>query len=175
MDGEPGLQNIKKIYEKLTYFDQYGASVILFVVITIVLLIFISYCYVKIHAQPIIDDWPNQRCKVNILPFAGFITHPDGISAVDYTYQNFAECTQSILSNITGYMVEPISFIIKNSNGILDDAKNSLNAIRGMFNKVRIFFKAMALLRIKDSEFFIKSNCLKLLISSYNLSIEELV
>jgi len=144
MDGDTGLKNIKNIYENLTYFDQYGASVLLFIIITIMLFIFISYCYVKIHAQPIIDDWPNQRCKVNIIPFAGFITHPEGISAVDYTYQNFTECTQSILSNITGYMVEPLAFIIQNTNGMLGDVKNALNNIRAMFDKVRLFFKAFA-------------------------------
>jgi hypothetical protein len=83
MDSESPLQNIKKMYEKVTYFDQYGASLLLFIIITIVLFILISYCYVKINAQPIIDDWANQRCKINIIPFAGFITHPEGISAAD--------------------------------------------------------------------------------------------
>jgi hypothetical protein len=144
MDSDSGLQNIKKMYEKLTYFDQYGASVLLFIMITIILFILISYCYVKIHAQPIIDDWPNQRCKINILPFAGFITHPEGISATDYTYQNFTECTQTILSNMTGYMVEPLTFIINRANSVVDDIKNSLNAIRAMFDKVRTFFQIMA-------------------------------
>jgi hypothetical protein len=136
--------NINKLYEKVTYFDQYGASVLLFIIITVVLFIFVSYCYVKINVQPIIEDWPNQRCKVNIIPFAGFITHPDNISAVDYTYKNFTECTQNILSNITGYMLEPLSFIIKNTNSSLSDIKNSLNAIRAMFDKIRTFFQIFA-------------------------------
>jgi hypothetical protein len=144
MDSDSGLQNIKKMYEKMTYFDQYGASVLLFIIITIILLILISYCYVKIHAQPIIDDWANQRCKLNIIPFAGFINHPDGISAIDYTSQNFTECTQSILSNMTGYMVEPLSFIINMINSVVNDITNSLNAIRAMFDKVRTFFQTMA-------------------------------
>ena len=144
MNGDSGLQNIKIMYEKMTYFDQYGASVILFIIITLLLFILISYCYVKIHAQPIIDDWPNQRCKVNIIPFAGFITHPDGISAIDYTYKNFTECTQNILSNMTGYMVEPLAFIIKNANSVVDEMKNSINAIRAIFDKIRTFFQAMA-------------------------------
>jgi hypothetical protein len=143
MDSK-GLQNIKKMYEKLTYFDQYGASVILFVIITIILFILVSYCYAKINAQPIIDDWPNQRCKPNIIPFAGFITHPDGISAVDYTSQNFTYCTQNILSSITGIMVEPITFIVNMIVNILNDIKQAINDIRAMFDKVRTFFQTMA-------------------------------
>jgi len=144
MDSDSGLQNLKKMYEKMTYFDQYGASVLLFIIITIILLILILYCYVKINAQSIIDDWPNQRCNLNILPFAGFISHPDGVSAIDYTSQNFAECTQTILSNMTGYMVEPLTFITNMINSVVNDIKNSLNSIRAMFDKVRTFFQAMA-------------------------------
>jgi hypothetical protein len=144
MDSDSGLQNIKKMYQKITYFDQYGGSVLLFIIITIVLLIFISYCYVKINSQPIIDDWVNQRCNINIIPFAGFIYHPEGISASDYTAKNFAECTQTILSNMTGYMVEPLTFIIKSVNLVVNSIKNVLNYIRVMFYKVRTFFQTMA-------------------------------
>jgi hypothetical protein len=144
MDNNKGLQNIKKMYEKLNYFDQYGASVLLFIIITIIISIVISYCFVKINAQPIIDDWPNQRCKLNIIPFAGFITHPDDISASDYTYQNFTYCTQNILSSITGTMLEPITFTVNLLNKILDDMKDSINSIRAMFDKIRTFFQTMA-------------------------------
>ena len=41
-----GIQNIKNMYNKLNYFDQYGASVLLFIIITIILFILISYCFV---------------------------------------------------------------------------------------------------------------------------------
>ena len=91
--------------------DQYGGSVILFVIITIVLILLISYCLVMINSQPIIDDWVNQRCKPTIMPFAGLITHPEGVSASEYTQQNFNYCTQNILSNITGFSVQPLSYI----------------------------------------------------------------
>jgi len=138
------IQNIKKMYDKLNYFDQYGASVLLFIIITIILLISISYCYVKIHAQPIIDDWPNQRCKPNILPFAGFITRPDGMSATDYTAQNFTYCTQNILSSITGTAVEPITFTINMFKYMVEQIKNEINYIRGMFDKVRNMFQEVS-------------------------------
>jgi hypothetical protein len=143
MDNTKGLQNIKKMYEKLTYFDQYGGSVILFIIISILLFISISYCFAKINAQPIIDDWNNQRCKPNIIPFAGFITHPEGVSASDYTYQNFTYCTQSILTNITGYMVEPLTFITNMISTVVNDMKNAINSIRAMFDKIRTFFQTM--------------------------------
>jgi hypothetical protein len=133
----PGLQNIKKMYEKINYFDQYGGSVILFIIITIILFLMISYCFVMINAQPIIDDWPNQRCKPSVIPFAGLITHPEGVSASDYTSQNFTYCTQNILSSITGTAVEPLTFITNMLQSVADSIKQSIQAIREMFNKIR--------------------------------------
>ena len=35
---KPELENITKLYENLTYFDQYGGSVILFIIITIIVI-----------------------------------------------------------------------------------------------------------------------------------------
>lgn len=134
---KPDLQNIKKMYEKLTYFDQYGGSVILCIIITIIICLLISYCFIMINAQPIIDDWPNQRCKPNILPIAGFITHPEGVSASDYTYENFNYCMQNTLSSITGVAVEPLTFVTNLLNNMAQQVSTDIQSIRDMFNKVR--------------------------------------
>jgi hypothetical protein len=142
--NDKGIENIIHMYENLNYFDQYGASFILFIIITLVLLILITYCHLKINAQPLINNWSNERCKPNIIPFAGFITHPEGISAVDYTAQNFNYCMQGILSNISGYMLEPITFVINLIKSVLSSVQDAINDIRVMFDKVRTFFQTLA-------------------------------
>jgi hypothetical protein len=144
MDNTIGIKNIEKMYDKLTYFDQYGGSVLLFIITTILLIILVSYCFTMINIQPIIDDWANQRCKPYIIPFAGWVTKPDGTTSTDYTLTNFTYCTQNILSGITGTMVEPITFVTNTIKGVLDKIKESINSIRAMFDKVRTFFKTMA-------------------------------
>ena len=144
MDNTKGIKNIEKMYDKLTYFDQYGGSVLLFIVTTILLLILVSYCFTMINVQPIIDDWPNQRCKPYIIPFAGWVTKPDDTTSVDYTLTNFTYCTQNILSGITGTMVEPITFVVNTIKHVLDIIKENINSIRAMFDKVRTFFQTMA-------------------------------
>jgi hypothetical protein len=144
MDKPNGLENIKQMYEKLSYFDQYGASVIMSIIITFILIVIISYCYAMINAQPIIDDWANQRCKPQYIPIAGFITHPDGVSATEYTTQNFTYCVQNVLSSITGTAVQPLTFVTETILKVVDNIKESLNAIRAMFDKIRTFFQAIA-------------------------------
>ena len=140
MDNNSEFENLKKMYEKVSYFDQYGGSVILFVVITIILFLLISYCLIMVNSQPIIDDWVNQRCKPNIIPFAGLITHPEGVSAFEYTQQNFNYCTQNILSSISGTALEPLTFVVNSLGNMAGQIKSDLQSVRGMFDKVRSMF-----------------------------------
>ena len=132
-----GFKNIKKMYEKITYLDQYGGSVILYIIQTFVLIIIVSYCFIMINSQPIIDDWANQRCKPNIIPVAGFIYHPEGISASDYTYQNFTYCTQNILSSISGMALEPLTFVTSLLGNMSQQIGDDIQAGRNMFDKIR--------------------------------------
>jgi hypothetical protein len=134
---DTNLNNITKMYDKLTYFDQYGGSLVLFIVITIVVILLVSYFQTMANIQPIIDDWPNQRCKPTIMPFAGLITHPEGVTASEYTSQNFNYCTQNILSNITGYAVEPLTYVTNVLQNLANTIQNSIQSVRAMFDKVR--------------------------------------
>jgi hypothetical protein len=134
---DANLNNITKMYDKLNYFDQYGGSLILFIVITIVVILLVSYFHTMSNIQPIINDWPNQRCKPTIIPFAGFITHPEGVTASEYTAQNFTYCTQNILSNITGHAVQPLTYITNVLQKLAETIQNSIQSIRAMFDKIR--------------------------------------
>jgi len=137
MNANDGLNNIKEMYNKLNYFDQYGGSFILFILITYVIVSLIVVCYIKINSQPVVDNWANYRCKPYIIPFAGFITKPEGVSAMDYTSQNFNYCTQSVLKSGMGSLLNPMTFVTNLIKNILDGIAIAINDIRGMFNKIR--------------------------------------
>ena len=144
MNKNDGFENLKSMYDNQTYFDQYGSSVIMLIILIFVLFCVISYCLVMVNVQPIIDDWPNQRCKPQIMPIAGFITHPEGLTSSEYTAQNFTYCTQGILTSITGDMLQPLTYVISTFKNIAEDISNSLNAVRGMFDKIRGFFESIS-------------------------------
>ena len=136
--------NIKKIYENLNYFDQYGSSLVLFIFITIALFVLCSYCFVMINVEPIKDDWINQRCKPSIIPFAGLINAPEGTSSTDFTKENFDYCTQNIVKGVTGTAVQPLTFVTNMLNTLFENIKNALNGIREMINKIRLQIQAIA-------------------------------
>lgn len=131
------LEKIDNMYAKLTYFDQYGGSVLLFIVITLVVIVLMTYFHIMINVQPILNDWPNQRCKPHVLPIAGFITHPEGVSASEYTMQNFNYCTQNILSGVAGQSLYPITHVTNVLQSVAAGMQQQIQSIRIMFDKVR--------------------------------------
>ena len=139
-----GLKNIQHTYNKLTYFDLYSNSVIIFIIISIIIFILTSYCYIIININPIKDDWVKQRCKPYVLPFAGIINKPDNMTTSDFTKQNFDYCTQNIVKDISSFALIPITFIISSLTKIVDSIKNALNSIRGIVNKIRTNFQKIS-------------------------------
>ena len=143
MNNDKTLQNIIKQYENLTYFDQYGGSVISLIIITIILLLLCLYCYVIINIEPIKNNWAQERCKMYNIPFAGFINKPSNMSFNDYTLQNFNFCSQQILSSITGTVLEPITYVVNVISNVLNKSSNSINDMRAVFDKLRTFFQTV--------------------------------
>jgi len=139
-----GLDNLNKMYNNLTYFDQYGLSLIVFIIITIIVGLTIGACIALANVQQIQQDWPNQRCKPYIIPIAGFINKPPDMSYSDYTSQNFNYCAQTILQNISGFAVEPITFATNALTSIVNTTEEAINDIRAMTNKTRTFFGSVS-------------------------------
>jgi hypothetical protein len=142
MDSNPEsfqktLDKVKTLYGKVTYFDVYGGSVVLFIFISIIIFIAVSYCITMTNSQNIIDDWVNQRCSVFVIPYAGYITHPDGTTSFEYTQQNFTFCVQEILTNISKAALAPITFVTKTMVEFTGTLHGSFQAIRALFDRIR--------------------------------------
>jgi len=137
------IKKVQDIYDKSTYFDQYGGSVLLLVIMSIVVFIIMSYCIAKSHSVVIASDWPNQRCNVSTLPFAGFIYHPDGTTAQDYTVENFNYCTQQILKGISDPALEPLVFITSILTETASGISDALQQIRALFDRIRKFIASI--------------------------------
>jgi hypothetical protein len=94
--------------------------------------------------EAIADDWINQRCKPQNIPFAGFISKPDGQTAFQYTSDNFQYCVQNILTNITGYALQPFQYMIQSLTTIFAKMADSIQQIREIINRLRNNFRKFA-------------------------------
>ena len=136
-DNIKKTEKITNLYKKLTYIDDYSSSILVFVIITLVVILICVYCYVMIRSESIKRDWINQRCKPNIIPFAGFINKPDNMSATEYTSENFRYCNQVILDKVSNAAVSPYTEIIANLTNLTGDFTQSMNSVRDISSTIR--------------------------------------
>jgi len=131
------INKINELYDKLTYFDKYGTSVILCIILTIIIFIIHSYFVVLSQMQPIKDNWINERCKPQNIPFAGLINKPNDKTATEYTQENFNYCVQDTLTGIASHAFQPLTYITNiiavSYGNISTDIQNS----RNMFSELR--------------------------------------
>lgn len=132
---------INKIYDGLTYFDQYGGSLIFFFFVTLVVFYIYAYCIIWQQKEEIVKDWTNQRCNPKVMPFAGWLNAPKGTSASKYTSDNFQYCVQSTLTNISGIALQPFNYLISSLtntfSSLTDGVNNSRNIMANLRENVR--------------------------------------
>lgn len=128
---------IDKLYNQSTYTEKYGGSIFMTVIILFVFFIALSYFYVMSKAQPIKDNWVNERCSPAVMPFAGLINKPEDQTAFDFTGDNFAYCTQNILQEITGIFLIPINAAVNIVLSVFAEIAEAIQAIRNIITNIR--------------------------------------
>lgn len=131
------VDEINKMYKDLSYFDQYGGSVFLFILLILILFIVVSYSIVMKNIQPIKDNWAKERCSPKVIPFAGLINAPEGTGITDYTQQNFTYCMQDIIKSITGIATQPLTYLTYTINLIYKEIAGAINSIRNLLSNIR--------------------------------------
>jgi hypothetical protein len=131
------IEKISNLYTNLTYFDDYSETIGIYVIITLATILVCVYCYVMIRAETIKKDWINQRCKPNIIPFAGLINKPDNMTATEYTVENFSYCTNDIMKSISKTTLSPFTQITNQMTNIATGFNESLNFFRELSSSMK--------------------------------------
>jgi hypothetical protein len=97
----------------------------LYINVAFVLYILGVFYYSKI--LEIKENWPLYRCNPIFMPLA------------DNINENFVYCVQTMQSNYMSYLLQPLKFIVSTIGGTIGDLVGQLNAVRGMFDKIRTF------------------------------------
>lgn len=135
---------ISELYNESTYTEKNGGSIFMTVLILFVFFIAMSYFYVMAQAQPIKDNWVNERCSPAVMPFAGLINKPEGQSAFDFTGENFSFCTQNIIQDITGIFLVPINAAMNIILSAFEEIAEAIQAIRNIIDNIRKAFAGIS-------------------------------
>jgi hypothetical protein len=141
------MSNINKVIKKLikmynknnNYFNLYFVDVMVFILLIIFIIFMIGLFITLQHKQYLVENWEEERCKLNVMPFAGFINKPSNISFNDYSVSNFKYCNDKVLKGVSLNFLEPFTIII---NAILSVFK-LLENILELLNKFLLYLKTL--------------------------------
>jgi hypothetical protein len=129
INNTPLTEALNKLYEKTTYLDRYGGSLVFAVFTIIGVCMFFTYSYLKNHSDVIKNNWQQNRCNPLYIPFAGIIINPKNMSQRDYATKNFFECFGILLKDVVEIALAPIeaaSLLISASVSLIVGTMNNL-------------------------------------------------
>jgi hypothetical protein len=145
INNEPLTKALNKLYEKTTYLDRYGGSLVFAVFTIIGVCMFFTYYYLKNNSDVIKNNWQQNRCNPLYIPFAGLIINPKNMSKGEYATNNFFHCFGVILKDVVEAALAPIqaasllmsasvSLIVGTMNNLMGAIFHLRNAFSGGFN-----------------------------------------
>lgn len=137
------VEGINKVYKNITFFDKYGGSVIVTIVTLLIFSLLFSYYWINSQVKPIKADWANMKCHPAVIPYAGYINAPPGVSLFDYTAENFNACLFNVLGSIVSKFTSPVYFLTGSLTDFFQLLVNMVNSIRSLVDYLRTKVMAM--------------------------------
>lgn len=102
------------------------------VIILFAIIAFGLYIMARSRIGEIQEKWPEQRCKINIMPIASWVG-PPGTN----TSQNFTECLDNFLGSYLEKKFEPLFRLFSGIFGVLNGITSSIQQARIMIHSIR--------------------------------------
>ena len=134
---QPLIDRVNYLYGDKTFTGRYGIDIIKVCLIIFLFMSAVTYFYIQNKLLEVKQNWPEYRCRPDVMPFAGWINAPEGVSPLEYTKQNFMECSAN---STKGVFDQPMSMVYVIFNVIMGIFKNILEVIekfRLLFNRMR--------------------------------------
>ena len=134
---QPIVDRVNYLYGDNTFTGRYGIDIIKVCLVIFLFMSAITYFQLQNKLLEVKRDWPEYRCRPDVMPFAGWINAPDGVSPLEYTKQNFMECSAN---STKGVFDRPMSMVYVIFNVVMGVFKNILGVIeqfRLLFNRMR--------------------------------------
>lgn len=134
---KPLVEKLDYLYGDKTFSGRYGIDIIKVCVVIFLFMASITYLQIQNNLLQVKRDWPEYRCRPDVMPFAGWINAPEGVSPLEYTTQNFQECSTN---TVKGVFEQRASMVYVIFNVVMNIFKNILEVIerfRALFNRMR--------------------------------------
>lgn len=129
--------NLSKVLDNMddmSYMSVNGVNVILTTFAIVVVILRITYLYIKSNATELQKNWDNVRCYPLYMPFAGIIKPIIGQTTSQTTSTNFSFCMNKILDSLTYLIMKPL---YSSANVLGDIIKLTIENARKIRNKIQ--------------------------------------
>jgi hypothetical protein len=142
---QPIIERLRYLYGDNTFSGRYGIDIMKVCLVIFVFMCAVTYFQIQIRLNEVKQDWPKYRCRPDVMPFAGWINAPEGVDPMEYTKQNFTECSSNITKSVFD---KPMVMVYAGFNVVMKIFKNILDVIeklRLFLNKIRDTIKDLFL------------------------------
>jgi hypothetical protein len=98
-----------------------------FLYINLAFVLYIAGVFYYGQIAQIKANWPLYRCN------------PMYMYLADDIESNFVFCIQNMQTGFMGYLLQPLTYITSSISHMLGGFSDSINSVRGMFDKIRTF------------------------------------
>jgi hypothetical protein len=98
MDGKrDAVSYINNLYDNLSFFELHFQSLLLILLVTVIVILGLTASRILSKSNLLKNNWDAERCKPNIMPFAGIINPHVGLTTIENTLLNFNYCVSKAL------------------------------------------------------------------------------
>jgi len=131
------MDYFSKKYDQ-SYTEYNGTSIIFVSIITIVTAGVVYYTYIIKDLKDLRENWQDEKCKVQNIPFAGIINPPtDGTSFMEYTANNLSGCLNDITKDVADSAMKPFNIAIDSIKNVFGMMLEAVNVVRQKLNGMR--------------------------------------
>jgi len=143
---KPVIEKVKYLYGGDSYMQRYGGDIMKVAFVIFMFILALTYFHIQNNIQLIRKNWPEYKCKPNIMPFAGMINASKDQSAIEYTTQNFLECSTEITKGVYNKPMVMVYAVMDIVVKVFKNAMEVINKIRELFDRIRNALKSIFLL-----------------------------
>lgn len=123
----------------MSFFELHFQSILIVLLVSVIVILLATASKVLSKTNVLKTNWDAERCKPNIIPFAGLINKPIGQTIAEYTLKNFNYCVSNILNS--GFKKATFSYDLTGAtNGLLDGTQMmdlSFNMTNNWFSDIQ--------------------------------------
>ena len=114
-----------------TYLDKHSGDIAIAISTILAFSLITGFVNVKSYLKALKPQFNNIRCDPSYAPFAGEIAAPEGVSKMQFTADNFEQCTRGVLKGVAEKAFSPFDMMTEVLNGSFTSMTSATSSMMG--------------------------------------------